>query len=639
MSATLLKSQHAARPDDLARDSPESLDPQHGAHPASRSWGDFAQAYLGPFWRRFTLLGVFLVVSTLLQTLGPQLAQRFIDAQRAHAVETALLALAIGAVVAAVFNALFGVGAAFLGQDIGWASTNRIREDLAGWLLRQDMSFHNLRTPGELIERIDGDLTTLSDTFSVLLIQVVGGALLMVGTLIALFLANWVMGLVLTAFALVALVALLIMRSVAVPAGVNEREASAQFLGFLEERLAGVEDLRANGAGAYVMRRFYQAARVWFRKSVVAWTRRVSVFVVTLLIFGLGLGLTMGMSAYLYLVAHSITIGVVYLFVQYMFLLQGPIEQISQQMQQFQKAASSLIRVRELLSLQSSIVDGQTQLPAGASGDANAAQTDTGDERRGLGVSFDHVTFTYPTGEQPTLHDVSFALEPGQVMGLVGRTGSGKTTISRLLFRLYDVGEGAVRLDGVDVRDLPLATLHQHVGLVTQDVQLFQASVRDNVTFFDDSIPDERIIAVFERLGMGEWLARLPDGLSTWLEASGGGLSAGEAQLLAFVRVFLRDPGLVILDEPSSRLDLATERMIEQGMRALLAGRTGIIIAHRLATVRRADVILTLGGGRVLELGEREALERQPDSHFAALLRVGLEDEDTIDQDQEGALV
>jgi ATP-binding cassette subfamily B protein len=383
------------------------------------------------------------------------------------------------------------------------------------------------------------------------------------------------------------------------------------------------------------MRRFYQAARVWFRKSVVAWTRRVSVFVVTLLIFGLGLGLTMGMSAYLYLVAHSITIGVVYLFVQYMFLLQGPIEQISQQMQQFQKAASSLIRVRELLSLQSSIVDGQAQLPTGALGDA----ANTGEERRGLGVSVDHVTFTYPTGEQPTLHDVSFALQPGQVMGLVGRTGSGKTTISRLLFRLYDVGEGAVRLDGVDVRDLPRATLHQRVGLVTQDVQLFQASVRDNVTFFDDSIPDERIIAVFERLGMGDWLARLPDGLSTWLEASGGGLSAGEAQLLAFVRVFLRDPGLVILDEPSSRLDLATERMIEQGMRALLAGRTGIIIAHRLATVRRADVILTLGGGRVLELGEREALERQPDSHFAALLRVGLEDEDTIDRDQEGALV
>jgi ATP-binding cassette subfamily B protein len=287
--------------------------------------------------------------------------------------------------------------------------------------------------------------------------------------------------------------------------------------------------------------------------------------------------------------------------------------------------------VRQLLGLRTAIVDGASNLPAPNANGANGANG-----HYSLGVSFDHVTFTYPTGEQPTLHDVSFALQPGQVMGLIGRTGSGKTTISRLLFRLYDVSAGAVRLDGVDVRDLPLDALRRGVGLVTQDVQLFQATVRDNVTFFDPSISDARIHEVFERLEMNEWLERLSDGLDTMLEASGGGLSAGEAQLLAFVRVFLRDPGLVILDEPSSRLDLATERLIERGMRALLAGRTGIIIAHRLATVRRADVIMTLGGGHVLEFGAREALERQPDSHFAALLRVGLEDEDLIDQ--EGAL-
>ena len=602
-----------------------------------KAYWDLLSQHVRPQRGRFVLLAIMLLLSIGLRILAPQIMRSFIDSALAGGALQTLTWTALTFIGVALFQQVIAVSVTYLGENVAWTATNALRAELAWHALNLDMRFHNDHTPGELIERIDGDLTTLSDTFSVLLIQVVGGALLMVGTLIALFLANWVMGLVLTAFALVALVALLIMRSVAVPAGVSEREASAQFLGFLEERLAGVEDLRANGAGAWVMRRFYSAAQIWFRKSVVAWTRRVSVFVVTLLIFGLGLGLTMGMSAYLYLVAHSITIGVVYLFVQYMFLLQGPIEQISQQMQQFQKAASSLIRVRELLGLQSSIVDGQQRLPTSETDGGAAGETDG--VRRGLSVSFDHVTFTYPTGEQPTLRDVAFTLEPGQVMGLVGRTGSGKTTISRLLFRLYDVGEGAVRLDGVDVRDLPLATLRRNVGLVTQDVQLFQASVRDNVTFFDDTIPDARISEVFERLGMSEWLARLPDGLDTRLEASGGGLSAGEAQLLAFVRVFLRDPGLVILDEPSSRLDLATERMIEQGMRALLAGRTGIIIAHRLATVRRADVILTLGGGRVLELGAREALERQPDSHFAALLRVGLEDEATSDQDQEGALV
>jgi ATP-binding cassette, subfamily B, bacterial len=211
------------------------------------------------------------------------------------------------------------------------------------------------------------------------------------------------------------------------------------------------------------------------------------------------------------------------------------------------------------------------------------------------------------------------------VLGLLGRTGSGKTTISRLLCRLYDVSAGAVRLDGVDLRELPLTTLRHRVGVVTQDVQLFQATVRENLTFFDPRIPDERIHAVIGEMGLESWLMRLSDGLDTRLEAGGGGLSAGEAQLLAFVRVFLRDPGLVILDEPSSRLDLATERLIEQGVAALLRGRTALIIAHRLDTVQRADMILTLGDGRVLEFGPRAELARSPDSHFAALLRAGLE--------------
>jgi ATP-binding cassette subfamily B protein len=256
---------------------------------------------------------------------------------------------------------------------------------------------------------------------------------------------------------------------------------------------------------------------------------------------------------------------------------------------------------------------------------ANQLAVTTAPSHSAAGVRFEHVTFAYKAGEEPVLHDVDFALAPGEVLGLLGRTGSGKTTISRLLCRLYDASEGAVRLDGVDVREMPLATLRRRVGVVTQDVQLFQATVRENLTFFDPRIHDTRIHAVIGEMGLESWLARLSDGLDTRLEAGGGGLSAGEAQLVAFIRVFLRDPGLVILDEPSSRLDLATERLIERGVAALLRGRTAVIIAHRLATVQRADKILTLGDGRVLEFGPRETLARSPDSHFAALLRAGLE--------------
>jgi len=217
-------------------------------------------------------------------------------------------------------------------------------------------------------------------------------------------------------------------------------------------------------------------------------------------------------------------------------------------------------------------------------------------------------------------------LAPGRVLGLLGRTGSGKTTLTRLLFRLYDLSGGAIRLGGVDLRAARLSELRQRVGIVTQDVQLFQASIRDNLTLFDRTISDERILTMLEQLELVDWLAGLKHGLATELGPGGGGLSAGEAQLLAFARVFLQYPGLVILDEASSRLDPATERLIERAVDRLLEGRTGIIIAHRLATVQRADEIMILDRGRVVEHGPRELLANAPGSRFATLLRAGMEE-------------
>jgi ABC-type multidrug transport system fused ATPase/permease subunit len=229
------------------------------------------------------------------------------------------------------------------------------------------------------------------------------------------------------------------------------------------------------------------------------------------------------------------------------------------------------------------------------------------------------------------LHGVAFRLEPGEILGLLGRTGSGKTTVTRLLFRLYDPDAGAITLGSqgraTDLRRLTLASLHERVGIVTQDVQIFRASVRDNLTFFERShVPDSEIVALLEEIGLGPWLRGLPRGLDTELESGGTGLSAGEAQLLAFARVFLKNPGLVVLDEASSRLDPATEQLIERAVDRLLRGRTAIIVAHRLSTVQRADKILILDGGRVVEAGPREALAADPDSHFAGLLRTGMEE-------------
>ena len=227
------------------------------------------------------------------------------------------------------------------------------------------------------------------------------------------------------------------------------------------------------------------------------------------------------------------------------------------------------------------------------------------------------------------LHDLTFTLAPGRVLGILGRTGSGKTTLTRLLFRLYDVDQGHIRLDGVDIRQARLSDLRRHVGMVTQEVQLFAASLRDNLTLFQNygrqPIPDAQMQQTLTQLGLGSWLQELPHGLDTQLTAGGQGLSAGQAQLLAFARVYLRNPRLVVLDEASSRLDPATEQLLEQAIDRLLVGRTAIIIAHRLGTVQRADDILILDNGRIVEFGERLALANNPQSRIYQLLQTGME--------------
>jgi ATP-binding cassette subfamily B protein len=278
-------------------------------------------------------------------------------------------------------------------------------------------------------------------------------------------------------------------------------------------------------------------------------------------------------------------------------------------MEDLQKASASIGRVDELYHTESKTQDG-----AGVDFPSDA-----------LSVEFQDVSFGY-NGEEAVLRSLSFSLKPGRVLGLLGRTGSGKTTITRLLFRLYDPTAGVIRLGGADIRQARLADLGRHVGMVTQNVQIFRATLRDNLTFFDPTIADEEILRVIQELQLTAWYRSLSDGLSTILGSGGSGLSAGEAQLLAFARVFLKDPGLVILDEASSRLDPATERLIERAVDKLFRNRTGIIIAHRLATVHRADEIMILEDGLISEHGERERLVKDPTSRFSELLRTGLQE-------------
>ncbi|MBA2362314.1 MAG: ABC transporter ATP-binding protein [Chloroflexia bacterium] len=570
-----------------------------------RQYIDLLFVYLRPHRSRAALLAVLLLLTTGLQLLNPLILRYFIDTAAEGGAVRTLLLTAGAFIVVAFAGQVLTVGATYVGEWLGWTATNALRADLARHCLDLDMSFHNERTPGELIERIDGDVTTLSNFFSRFVILVVGSVLLLLGVLVLLFWEDWRVGLALTLFALFALLVLRRLQHIAVPALAEERQASAELFGFLEERLAGIRDLRANGAGAYTMGRYHVHMRTLYRKARSAWMKAEIVWMSTTMLFAIGYALAFGLGALLFR-GDAITIGTVYLIFHYTELLRRPIEELSSQLQDLQRATAGIGRVRELYDTRSALHDGPGDpLPSGP-----------------LAVDFRHVSFGYSPGEL-VLRDVSMRLAPGEVLGLLGRTGSGKSTIARLLFRLYDPTEGEIMVGGVNVRRARLTELHAVVGMVTQQVQLFQGTVRDNLTLFTPEIADAQILHVLREVGLSHWLAVLPDGLDSPLSSGNAGLSAGEAQLLAFARVFLRAPQLVVLDEASSRLDPATERLVEHAVGRLLEGRTAIIIAHRLATVQRADHILILEDGRVIEHGRREDLASDPSSHFHHLMQTG----------------
>lgn len=577
--------------------------------PSFRRHSALLVAYLRPQRPRVLLQAALLLSSIGLELANPQIVRYFIDTAQKGGPAGRLTVAAVAFLAIALIQQVVALGAAYVGAVVGWEATNRLRADLMRHCLGLDLSFHKSHTPGELIERIDGDVTLLANFFSQFTINILGNALLVGGILIILAFTNPWLGLGLTAYCLATLAALRALQRRAVRRYATDRQASAEQYGAIEERLTGTEDIRGVGAEGYVLWRLLGVMQRRLRTNRSARLAGNLSFFATNFLYVMAYATGLALGAFLF-ERHQITLGTAYLIVFYIGMLASPLDNIRRQIQDMQQASAGIGRIDTLLHAETTLLDGGggATLLAGP-----------------LGVHFDRVTFRYEDGES-VLRDLSFSLPAGKTLGLLGRTGSGKTTLTRLLVRLYDPSDGSVRLDGIDLCDLSEAGLRHGVGMVTQDVQLFRATVRDNLTFFRPGTADADILEVFRELDLWEWYRALPNGLDTVLGPGGIGLSAGQSQLLAFARVFLRDPGLVILDEASSRLDPTTERLLEGAVDRLLAGRTGIIVAHRLRTVGRVDDILILDDGRIAEQGRRMDLLQDPTSRFSNLLRTGLEE-------------
>lgn len=573
-----------------------------------KSYWNLLSDHIRPQKGRFVLLALMLFGSISLRIFAPQIMRRFIDSALAGEALQTLTWTAIAFIGIALIQQVVAISVTYLGENVAWTATNALRAELAEHALHLDMKFHNDHTPGELIERIDGDVTELATFFSQFALNLIANGLLLVGILIALFIEDWRAGLAFTVYSVLTITILGRLKDIAVPHQKARREAEANLYGFIEEQLSGTEDIRSSGAVDFSIRELFR------HQGIILGHNRKAHFKRWIIENAMGFALTTGTllaisSGYWLFSAGLATIGTVYLFVHYISLLEEPFWAMTHEIESFQTIGACVERLTEFRNFKKEVVN----------------ETGLEIKTRPLALTFDDVTFSY-NGNDSVLTRLSFDLKAGSVLGLLGRTGSGKTTLGRLIFRLYDVESGSIKINNADLRDAQLRSVRRNIAIVTQDVQLFCASIRDNLTFFDRSIPDETIIATLEELELGDWFRSLPKGLDTELETGSRSLSAGEAQLLAFTRVFLRNPGLVILDEASSRLDPATEQKLERAIDKLLKDRTAIIIAHRLDTIHRADEIMILDKGNVSEYGDRRQLATDPNSRFYQLLQTGMEE-------------
>jgi subfamily B ATP-binding cassette protein MsbA len=469
----------------------------------------------------------------------------------------------------------------------------KLRDDLFAHLVRLSPGFFTERRSGELTSRLATDVTLLQSVMTYQATELSRQVLFLVGGVVMLTLTH--PQLTITTLAVVPVIvgtAWLFGRALKrASTGVQDRVADA--MGSADEAFAQIRTVQSFTREAVEARRFSEQ----LRDVVIAAVRRAKIRgaffgVITFCAFG-GVVIVLWQGGRLVL-ARELTPGALVEFLFYAFFVAAAVGSLASLFGNYQEAVGAAHRVFELLDTKPTVLDppAPVALPHPVRGD----------------VRFEHVTFAYGPDLPTVLHDVSFHIATGEVVALVGPSGAGKTTVASLITRFWDVPNGTVTLDGIDIRRLSLLDLRGAVGLVPQEPALFSGTVRDNIAYARPDASDAEVIAAAQAAHAWEFIERLPDGLETRVGERGVKLSGGQRQRIAIARVFLKDPAVVLLDEATSSLDSESERLVNSAMEELLTGRSTLIIAHRLSTVRRADRLLVLDGGRIVEEGSHAEL-------------------------------
>ena len=564
--------------------------------------------YLGRDRKRLLLSLLLLIPLALAASVQPLLVGQVISKLRGEEVLSWLAPLPVPAalrllvllLLAAVLLRLSLQGTqTYNVQVVGQRLTARIRDDLFRHAMALSLRFHDRTPVGKLLTRLTSDVDALAEVFGSGAVGVLSDLVTLLVIGLTMLSIEWRLGLLLLASQVPVTMGVLWLQGRYRKANYRVREELGQLNADLQENLQGLEVVQMFRREAVNGQRFSHTTDAYRRAvtGTIFYDSAISAFIEWVALAAVAMVLALGGAM---VTGGAMGLGTLTTFILFSQRVFDPLRQLAERFTQIQGGLTAVERIGELLEQPIEIAD----LPTSQ---RSAAAMVSGAERFSPGeVEFENVSFAYRP-DDPILTDLSFRIAPGEHVAIVGPTGSGKTTVIRLLCRLYEPQQGTIRLDGVDIRELPIATLRRRLGVVLQDTFLFSGNVADNLRL-DADISEADLDRLCGDLGLTPLLGRLGDGLATELRERGGNLSSGERQLLAVARVAIRDPSVLVMDEATAFMDPSTEATLQRDLATLLSGRTAIVIAHRLATVEAADRILVLRRGRLIEEGNHREL-------------------------------
>ncbi|WP_084551324.1 MULTISPECIES: ABC transporter ATP-binding protein [Actinomadura] len=592
--------------------------------------------YARPYVRELSLFLALNTFASLIVVANPLLLKAIIDRGIVPGRQSVVVWLAVGVAALALVEAVLGLAQRWYSARVGEGLIYDLRSQVFAHVQRQPVAFFMRAQTGSLVSRLNNDVIGAQRALTTTLSSVVSNVISLVLVLVTMLILSWQ----------VTLIALLLLPVFVLPAkwvGKRLQRVSREQMK-LDAEMSSLMTERFNVAGAMLAKLYGRpseeeenfsgrAARVRDIGVVAAMYGRVF-FTALTLVAALATAMVYGVGGSL-VVGDALELGTLVALATLLTRMYGPLTALSNVHVDVMTALVSFDRVFEVLDLEPLIRDRKDArgLAEARRAAAGAHGPDGADAPRAAtaapaapAIEFDHVRFAYPSADEVSLaslesiaradsapgrevlHDVHFTVRPGQLVALVGPSGAGKSTITHLVSRLYDVSDGAVRIGGADVRDVTLESLRAEIGVVSQDAHLFHDSIRENMRYARPDAADEEIREALEAAHIGGLVDQMPEGLDTVVGDRGYRLSGGEKQRLALARLLLKAPSVVVLDEATAHLDSESEAAVQRALASALAGRTSLVIAHRLSTVREADQILVIDGGRVAERGRHEEL-------------------------------